>query len=395
MKRMMQTVCLAAFGLTVGAAKADIIRTDDVIINGGSLCVGFDCDNGETFGYDTVRLKESNVVLHFEDTSSVGGGFPYNDWRLVANDTNPGGRNYFAIRDGETNRTNFLIEAGSIANALYVDRDGDVGIGTSSPVVELHAVDGNSPTLRLEQNGSSGFAPQTWDVVGNETNFFIRDVTNGSQLPFVIKPGAPDDAIFVKADGNLGMGTDSPSGAMHIQRSADINVDLILEQTGGTVPARWIIRNNAATGRMTYRNDTTGLTPFKMGNDAVENLFRVGIDANNIVDINGTLDVSGAITSASITTSGSCSAGCDAVFEADYDLPSIAEHTQAMWANGYLPNVGPTFEGQQIDVADKLGRVLNELEHAHIYIAQQQDEIIHQREMITDILARLDTLDTQ
>ena len=108
------------------------------------------------------------------------------------------------------------------------------------------------------------------------------------------------------------------------------------------------------------------------------------------------LIISGAITSASITTSGSCSVGCDAVFEADYDLPSIAEHTQAMWANGYLPNVGPTFEGQQIDVADKLGRVLNELEHAHIYIAQQQDEIErhakpHYAEQIAElILARLD-----
>ena len=46
------------------------------------------------------------------------------------------------------------------------------------------------------------------------------------------------------------------------------------------VPAEWTIRNNAATGRLTYRNDTAGLTtPFKICNpDAVENLLRVGID---------------------------------------------------------------------------------------------------------------------
>ena len=112
-----------------------------------------------------------------------------------------------------------------------------------------------------------------------------------------------------------------------------------------------------------------------MGNDAVENLLRVGITANNEVDINGTL-----------VTNGSCSVGCDAVFEADYDLPSIAEHTEAMWSLGYLPNVGPTRDGMKIDVADKLGRVLNELEHAHIYIAQQQ-------EMIDALGARLATLE--
>jgi hypothetical protein len=70
-----------------------------------------------------------------------------------------------------------------------VDDGGRVGLGTSTPVVDLHVVSGDSPTLRLEQNGSSGFTPQTWDVAGNETNFFVRDVTHSSNLPFRIRPG--------------------------------------------------------------------------------------------------------------------------------------------------------------------------------------------------------------
>jgi hypothetical protein len=32
--------------------------------------------------------------------------------------------------------------------------------------------------------------------------------------------------------------------------------------------------------------------------------------------------------------------------------------------------VGPTPEGAPFDVTDKLGRMLNELEHAHLYIAE-------------------------
>ena len=391
MKHAMLAACLTATSLTASAVQAQIFHSDSGAIQ-GSLCVGFDCENSETYGYDTVRLKESNVVLHFEDTSSASGGFPHNDWRLVANDTNPGGRNYFAIRDGETNRTNFLIEAGSRTNAIYVDANGEVGFGTSSPAVELHTVKGDSPTLRLDQDGSSGFAPQTWDLVGNENNFFIRDVTHGSKLPFKIKPGAPNDAIFVKADGDIGMNTDSPSSALHIRRTGNVSTGLRLEQNG-TVAANWEILNNEATGRLTFSAGAT--VPFKFAPTAVENLLRVGIDANDIVDINGALDVSGAITSASITTSGSCSVGCDAVFEADYDLPSIAEHTQAMWELGYLPNVGPTFDGQQIDVADKLGRVLNELEHAHIYIAQQNDQITGLNTHVEMLTMRLTTLERQ
>ena len=72
---------------------------------------------------------------------------------------------------------------------------GCLGFGTSTPVADLHIKSGNTPTLRLEQDGSPGFTPQTWDVAGNEANYFIRDATNGSTLPFRIRPGAPTSAI--------------------------------------------------------------------------------------------------------------------------------------------------------------------------------------------------------
>jgi hypothetical protein len=70
-------------------------------------------------------------------------------------------------------------------------------MGTSTPVVDLHVKDGNTPTLRLDQDGSDGFTPQVWDMAANETNFFIRDATNGSTLPFRIQPGAPESAIHI------------------------------------------------------------------------------------------------------------------------------------------------------------------------------------------------------
>ncbi|MEO1082763.1 MAG: tail fiber domain-containing protein [Acidobacteriota bacterium] len=191
------------------------MQLDDVIIT-FSLCVGNDCVNGESFGSDTVRLKENNLRIHFDDTSTTA-SFPQNDWRILINDTVNGGSNHFSIEDSTTGVTPFRVEAGASANALVVEADSDVGIGTLDPVVELHVVDGDSPTLRLEQNGSSGFTPQTYDLVSNEANFFIRDVTNGSQLPFRIKPGADSDALFIAADNNIGLGTDSPNAPLHVR----------------------------------------------------------------------------------------------------------------------------------------------------------------------------------
>ena len=54
---------------------------------------------------------------------------------------------------------------------------------------------------------------------------------------------------------------------------------------------------------------------------------------------------------------------------------SIEEHAARMWENKYLPAVGPTRAGDQINVVHKLTGVLNELEHAHIYIQQLNDRI--------------------
>lgn len=219
-----------------GSTGGDTPVTDDQVINDdlivtSSACIGFDCVNGESFGFDTLRLKENNLRMHFQDTSSTG-SFPTNDWRLIANDSSNGGGNYFAIEDSNTARKVFTVEAGARSNALYVDAQGDVGIGTANPVVELHMSAGDTPSVRLEQNGTSGWSPQTWDVAGNETNFFIRDVTNGSKLPFKIRPGAPTNSIYIKENGNVGIGTASPLDRFHISGDSSNQNAFIVKNNG-------------------------------------------------------------------------------------------------------------------------------------------------------------------
>ena len=189
--------------------RGDQVILDDLIVD-GSACIGFDCANGESFGFDTLRLKENNLRVNFQDTSSSA-SFPTNDWRIVINDSSNGGASYFAIEDSDAGRQIFRVEAGAPANSLYVEDYGRVGLGTSTPVVELHIKDSDTPTVRLEQDGSGGWSPQTWDVAGNETNFFIRDATNGSKLPFRIQPSTPADTLCLKSSGYVGIGTWDPA----------------------------------------------------------------------------------------------------------------------------------------------------------------------------------------
>lgn len=228
---------------TDNTADDDQVFLDDVVVI-GSICVGQDCVNGENFGFDTQRLKENNLRIHFDDTSNSS-SFPKNDWRIAINDSSNGGAEYFAIEDATAGTVPFRVRAGAGNNALYISNSGgNVGLGTASPVVELQITDGDSPTMRLEQNGSSGFGQQTWDIAGNEANFFVRDVTNGSKLPFKIKPGAPDNSLFVAANGNIGLGTQNPGHKLQVEtgnvyvKNGNVGINVVpaypLDVTGNT-----------------------------------------------------------------------------------------------------------------------------------------------------------------
>ncbi|AWW00196.1 hypothetical protein DJ013_19275 [Arcticibacterium luteifluviistationis] len=207
--------------VTEAKAVTDQVFNDDLIVK-GSACVGLDCVNGESFGFDTIRMKENNIRIKAQDTSSSA-SFPTNDWQITFNDSGNGGLNRFSVENIDTGKTPFSIIGGAPSNALYVQSNGNVGFGTSTPVVQMHSKDGNTPTLRLEQDGSAGFSAQTWDIAGNETNFFVRDATNGSKLPFRIQANASNNSIYVASDGDIGFETSTPDGQFDIAHSANAN----------------------------------------------------------------------------------------------------------------------------------------------------------------------------
>ena len=197
----------------------DQVIPDDLIVQ-GSTCVGFDCVNNEVFDFDTLRLKENNTRLQFNDTSTST-GFATNNWQIRANASGSGGASFLAFVDqgatgtSESGTISFRVDAGAAANSLKVSSTGRVGLRTATPVLDLHISTGDTPAHRLEQTNANGFSAQTWDIAGNEANFFVRDVTSGSRLPLRIRPGAPTSSIDVSASGNVGIGTASPLSRIH------------------------------------------------------------------------------------------------------------------------------------------------------------------------------------
>ncbi|MBG8556332.1 tail fiber domain-containing protein [Hymenobacter guriensis] len=130
---------------------------------------------------------------------------------------------------------------------------GALGIGTNTPAAGmlLHLRNSDTPALRLEQTNAGGFTAQTWDIGANEANFFVRDLTGGSRLPFRIRPGAPTSSLDISASGNVGLGLASPQARLHVAGSVKIDSARTLE-----FGAR-ILNKDPLSGTIGYGNLTT------------------------------------------------------------------------------------------------------------------------------------------
>lgn len=259
-------------------ASPDDVIPDDLIVQ-GSACVGLDCVDGEVFGFDTIRLKENNTRLQFEDTSAAG--FPLNNWQIRANSSAAGGASFLAFVDqgaagnSETGTIVFEVDAGAPANSLKVASNGKVGLRTATPVLDLHITTSDTPAHRLEQTNQGGFTAQTWDIAGNEANFFVRDVTGGSRLPFRIRPGAPTSSIDISATGNVGIGTATPdqslvvkatTPSLTVQSAGTANVASIglFQDQGGTRTFGGFFVLDATTSNLRIATRTSSLDTTRM-----------------------------------------------------------------------------------------------------------------------------------
>lgn len=384
----------AAFALSLAAAHA-LPAQGQTLLSGdhsidGRLCVGNACTAPETLTNMTMKLKQASLALVFQDSSSS----PYstNDWRILANEAASYGIESFSVEDDETGNQIFRLMAGAPMSALTVAASGDVGMGTISPQAELHIVDGTWPRIRLEQDGSEGQTPGIWDIGMITSDFYVAQVEpqpNGT--PFSIERDAPSFSLRIRHDGSVGFGTNNPTAPIHIWRD-DGNARLRVQEVGSnTGPQTLINLENNGRPEIVLANTSTGSEwSFGAGTNFVlkQGAYHTESSAKTKlfeIDPAGNATLTGSLTTGGTT----CGGGCDAVFAPGYSLPSIAEHAARMQALGYLPNVGPTPEGAPFNVTDKLGRMLNELEHAHLYIAQLSRENAAQQLLNARLEARL------
>ncbi len=285
-------------------------------------------------------------------------------------------------------------------SSLYYS-SGNVGIGTITPLelltlespdsdIDMTSIGNTEKSALLFRRARAGTTSvQNLDELGAiyAQGFDGADYKNAASISFTVdgSPSAdsvPGDIVFhtypegsstsqrsmiITSAGNVGIGGIAPS-----------NQKLIVEATLNSGDNYAI--NGTAVGTAS-RN--IGLYGWASSTDPNAENFGLWIDKGDaIFDGNvgigtsspaGALDVNGTI----YQRGGQIHA--DYVFEPDYDLETIEEHSSYMWTNKHLegvPKRSVDDNGNEIvEVGSQRKGILEELEKAHIYIEQLNNQI--------------------
>lgn len=118
------------------------------------------------------------------------------------------------------------LRSGGAWDRMVIDASGKVGIGTTSPGARLAAKGaGGAYTLAAEKSGSTTISGIYEDGSGNH-EFFLKDSAEATTVKF----DTSGDSYFT--GGNVGIGTSSPAGQLHIS-SGNLNDNILIESTDG------------------------------------------------------------------------------------------------------------------------------------------------------------------
>ena len=191
---------------------------------------------------------------------------------------------------GTTNYIAKWSDTDTIANSVIYDNGTDVGIGTTSPNVELAVYQTSTPRLHLQNStsGTSGSSGFQLALSGNDG--YLWNWQNGS----TIFATSNTERMRITSAGNVGIGTTSPNGKLHVYGGRLVLDNIATAQTA--------IQFNSSGSEKIVMYRPTSTEDFRIYTPAAGDAFtllqsgNVGIGTTSPqqkLDVNGNIGLSG------------------------------------------------------------------------------------------------------
>ncbi len=228
------------------------------------------------------------------------------------------------------------------SSGLTIADNGNVGIGTASPSTKLDIVSGNADGINFKYNqgygnSSIGLLYDSGSDVGNSMAFKINNAT-----------GSAAERLRILGNGNIGIGTTSPTYKLDINSSGVNGLKLSGYQSNNFITLNNVLSENNRSFRLIAGIDNVGYNGFSIL-DTYTNISRFVIDNVGNIGIGTTnpdekLTVKGKIHTQEVKVDLQGACVPDYVFANDYQLKTLPQVEQYIKENSHLPEIPSALE---------------------------------------------------
>jgi hypothetical protein len=183
----------------------------------------------------------------------------------------------------------FLSGINVDSNTLFVDSANNrVGIGTASPAVKFVVSNAGASGFEVDPSGGVGGGP-VLQAYNRSTSAYMAQSYYALSHTFNVGSGGSTRAVDITSSGNVGIGTTSPNGALHVASSPQTRV--VIENTGNDANGAGLIMTVRSSGTIVgnggiYVDNSNNLILYNGGVYAGNE--RVRINNSGYVGINTT-----------------------------------------------------------------------------------------------------------